>query len=209
MNDFVRDYQKLLDSAGYAPGPVDGVWGPQTSAAGLAFWKAAGRPRRTGNLPWLDEAYAALGWHEKHDNARLREWLKSDGQTLGDPAKLPWCGDFVHTAIRRALPDEWIDGELRANPYWALNWTHFGREVEPCFGCVVAFKRPGGGHVGFLVGDAGPNWLILGGNQNNTVSETRIAKSRAVAYRWPLTFAQAGQHVPKVSASGAVSRNEA
>ncbi|BCH23502.1 hypothetical protein [Mesorhizobium sp. L-8-3] len=44
--------------------------------------------------PWIAIARAKIGQHEKIYNKKLRDWLKSDGHALGDPAKLPWCGDF-------------------------------------------------------------------------------------------------------------------
>jgi len=51
------------------------------------------------DLPWMVEAKKVMGLHENRDRAVLAKWLKSDGKTLGDPSKLPWCGDFVDTAI--------------------------------------------------------------------------------------------------------------
>ncbi|BCH31283.1 hypothetical protein MesoLjLc_32130 [Mesorhizobium sp. L-8-10] len=60
--------------------------------------------------PWIAIARAKIGQHEKIYNKKLRDWLKSDGHALGDPAKLPWCGDFVETCLALALP---------GNPYWA------------------------------------------------------------------------------------------
>ena len=43
--------------------------------------------------------------------------------------KNPWCGDFVETCIRAALPDEPLPGALGINPYWARNWLLFGQEL--------------------------------------------------------------------------------
>ena len=113
------------------------------------------------DLPWMIEAKKVMGLHETRDHAALAKWLKSDGKTLGDPSKLPWCGDCVDTAIELALPDEPRPGKLGENPYWALNWLLFGKACNPAYGAVVAFERPGGGHVGFVSGPFPGNldWL--------------------------------------------------
>jgi hypothetical protein len=47
--------------------------------------------REPKELPWIAEGKKPFGWHETRDNAKLREWLRSDGKTLGDPKALPWC----------------------------------------------------------------------------------------------------------------------
>lgn len=38
----VAKAQTALTAAGYNPGPVDGIWGPKTAAAVLAFQKSSG-----------------------------------------------------------------------------------------------------------------------------------------------------------------------
>jgi hypothetical protein len=163
----------------------------------------------TPKAPWIVETDAVLGLHEIRDRTKLAAWLKSDGKTLGDPAKLPWCGDLVDTAIARALPHEPRPGPLGENPYWALNWGHLGKACQPCLHAVVTFKRPSGGHVGFLMGEDATHYLVRGGNQGNTVSDTWIAKSRARAIRWPSTYPNPRAPLPKLKRSGAVSTNEA
>jgi hypothetical protein len=72
------------------------------------------------------------------------------------------------------------------------------------------FKRPGGGHVGFLGGESPDNYYVLGGNQKNMVNITPIEKSRAIAIRWPLNvpLRQVQIGLPKMS-GGTVSTNEA
>lgn len=139
--------------------------------------------------PWVLEGLRIKGWHERADNADLRAWLKSDGKTLGDPAVLPWCGDFAETCIRLALPGEAFPGDLGRNPYWALHWRQFGIPCDPCLGAVVSISREGGGHVGFAVGQDATRIFVLGGNQSNEVSVAPIEKSRFIAasWRWPST----------------------
>lgn len=159
--------------------------------------------------PWIVEAEAVMGLHEINDKTKLSAWLKSDGKTLGDPSKLPWCGDFVDTAIHRALPKEPRPGKLGENLYWALNWEHFGVPVEPSLYAIAYFVRPGGGHVGFLVGEDDKNYRVLGGNQGNTVSVVSIEKSRLKGTRWPSTYTTKPSKLPRMTLKGLVSKNEA
>ena len=160
-------------------------------------------------LPWVAEMRAVFGLHEVRDRAALSAWLRSDGKALGDPAKLPWCGDAVDTAIARALPKEPRPGALGVNPYWALNWALFGIETKPVYGAVAAFKRPSGGHVGFLIGESAYHYRVLGGNQGNTISEVWIEKKRCRGTRWPSTFLNPKTPLPRISKKSAASANEA
>lgn len=161
------------------------------------------------DLPWMIEANKVMGLHETRDHEALSKWLKSDKKTLGDPSKLPWCGDFVDTAIKLSLPDEPRPGPLGENPYWALNWLHFGKACTPAYGAVVAFERPGGGHVGFLVGQDKTRFFVLGGNQGDTVSVTPIDRGRARGYRWPTTYKGKPGPLPEMKSGAASSKNEA
>lgn len=109
-----RALQTALKERGFDPGPVDGIISRRTIAAVAAFQKAEGLdikwpgtigPKTLEALfgkkkqeisplvgkPWFDMALTKKGLHEKRDNAELKEFLKSDGSTLGDPSKLPWC----------------------------------------------------------------------------------------------------------------------
>lgn len=150
-------------------------------------------------LPWIIEAKTVFGLHETRDKAALQKYLKSDGKTLGDPTKLPWCGDLVETVIKNSLPNEPFPGDLGKNPYWARNWLLFGKQVKPCYGCILVFGREGGGHVGFAVGESATDYFVLGGNQNNSVSITRISKTRLLGARWPSTYTKGTKPLPKMS----------
>lgn len=150
-------------------------------------------------LPWIVEGKKVFGLHEVNDKDKLTEWLRSDGQRLGDPSKLPWCGDYTETAIKNSLPREPFSGALEKNPYWARNWLKFGEETEPCYGAVIVFARGKGGHVGFVVGEADTDYYVLGGNQSNMVNIARISKDRFLGCRWPITFDGSKQPLPKMT----------
>ncbi|MBB1499633.1 TIGR02594 family protein [Paracoccus sp. MC1862] len=195
----IRNIQSALDRLGHSPGAVDGLWGRRTAGALKSLLVADGRPVPVADaspLPWIAEARSALGRHEARDRSWLMDWLKRDGRSLGDPARNAWCGDFVETCIRIALPDEPLLGALGSNPYWARNWLLFGQEVTPTRGAVLVFSRGSGGHVGFAIGQDDTHFHVLGGNQTDAVTVARIAKSRLLGARWPATVPPRAQSLP-------------
>jgi uncharacterized protein (TIGR02594 family) len=199
--DPIRLIQNGLDQLGHSPGAIDGLWGLRTARAMKALLAANGRAAAVappGPLPWITEAKSALGRHEARDRSWLMDWLKRDGRTVGDPSKNPWCGDFVETCIRVALPDEPLLGALGTNPYWARNWLMFGQEVKPTPGAVLVFSRGSGGHVGFAMGQDDTHFYVLGGNQSDAVTIARIAKSRLLGARWPATVPLRQQRLRKM-----------
>lgn len=237
--ELIKQVQLELTKQGFKPGIADGILGPKTEAAIVAFKVSKGLAARPYlgpitlskllggdeedylefdglQLPWVNELGKHIGWHEVTNNAALRAWLKSDGSTLGDPAKLPWCGDAIETAVRLTLPNEWgiTDRRLRANPYWALNWVYFGVQCKPAYGAFAAFRRDGGGHIAVLIGfDKKHNrFRVRGGNQANRISDTWIdAKRMAPACpRKPATWAQELPPLPYMDSEGQIiSQNEA
>ena len=191
QTDAIRLIQNGLNKLGHNPGAIDGQWGVRTARALKQLLCANGRSAALappGPLPWISEAKTALGRNEAPDSNWLMDWLKRDGRTLGDPSKNAWCGDFVETCIRMALPDEPLLGALGTNPYWARNWLLFGQETKPVTGAVLIFERGSGGHVGFAVGQDETHFFVLGGNQSDAVTIARIAKSRLLGARWPATY---------------------
>lgn len=159
--------------------------------ASLFMLPSKGEPKE---YPWITKGLEAFGKHEVTDKEWLKSWLKSDGKALGDPTALPWCGDFVETAVVLALPDERLSAPLNTNPYWARNWLLFGDKIAETRGAIAIFSRESGGHVAILVGKDATHYYVLGGNQGNTVNVSRIAKNRCLGLRWPSTYPQ-----PKVA----------
>lgn len=230
------EIQRRLKLLGFNPGSLDGIPGRNTQAAIKLFQKAnpplsvdgiigpkslaklfpsqsgtvSAEPNRSIDPPWLILARQKMGLHEVRNNKTLRDWLKSDGNTLGDPAVLPWCGDFMETCIAITLPDE----PMIVNPYWALNWCKFGiaapKGIVP-LGAIAPFKRTGGGHIAIIVGHDSTYYYCLGGNQSNAVSIVKIAKSsQEGSLRWPSTYPipQASDNMPHTSLNATVATNE-
>lgn len=231
---FIEWLQQQLATAGFDPGTVDGIWGRDTLAALRKYQDAYSLPQ-TGmadpatvlklrninasheapkqglysRYPWMQLALRKKGLLEGRDNAELRSFLKSDGKTLGDPAKLPWCGDFVETCVAVALAGEAIP----VNPYLARNWQKFGVASEPGFGTVLVFWRTHktkstNGHVGFYVGEDATHFYVLGGNQSNSVSVAKLDKKRLLAARAPVTVKNFVLYKVQMTDSGPVSTNE-
>jgi len=164
----------------------------------------------TTDLPWMVEMRKVKGLHETRDNTKLKAWLKSDGKTVGNPAKIAWCGDGVQTAFALSIPKE----KLPDNPWAAVNWSTWGRGVSPQYGCVLSFWRgkPTNwqGHVGFYVGEDKLNFYVLGANQADSVSITKIAKSRLRknGSRWPMTGPNPTGKIVQMTSTQQASTNE-
>lgn len=125
----------------------------------------------------LVQAVKQLGVKEfvgKEHNPVILAWAKNLGlERIYTNDEIPWCGLFVAECCRAA------GLEVVERPLWALNWAKWGNPVtEAMLGDVLTFKRNGGGHVGIYVGEDNTHYHVLGGNQNNSVSVSRIAKSR-------------------------------
>lgn len=228
MDTTVQLVQRRLIALGYTVGKAgaDGIIGRDTIAAltrfqtdkglslqypgtiGPATLNALGIDTSPMLPPWVTLAKTKMGLNEVRDNKELSAFLKSDGRTLGDPAKLPWCGDFVETCIAVSLPRE----PMIANPYWALNWLKFGVEIskdKPVMGAIGAAERDGGGHVFFVVGHDKNYFHALGGNQSNSISIVKMDKGRVKGLRFPSTYPMPSDVLPFTTFSGQISVNEA
>lgn len=208
------DIQKVLRRERFYTGILDGRPGPKMDEAVSEFKRSNGllprpyigpltlrslgiAPERLAEMPtpWMNNMSRYSGLHEAKNFKRLYQWLRSDGQTLGDPRKFPWCGDAVHTAMSLALPNELFSGKVGRNPYLARNWLDFGEKTDVAYyGAVCVFwrgKRTGvSGHVGFVAGiDTNrQRILVRGGNQSNRVSDAWLSSDRLLGYRLPITY---------------------
>ena len=222
----VRWIHTRLWELGFDPGKIDGVRGPNTDAAIVEFKRSIGfQPRsyvgpltlaalqgipdkERATIPWMAEAARMRGIHEVRDAAKLRKWFDPLVSWF-EPEDVPWCGAFVLTCYRM-----WDSGQIApANPLGARSWSQFGKSCTPRFGACMVFWRGSKsgwqGHVGFYYAEDATHYHILGGNQSDSVSISRIAKERLLSSRWPSNYDVIGKPI-LVSPDGVpVTTNEA
>lgn len=166
---------------------------------------------------WLTLARVQIGTREivgpKHSPV-IMGWIRELGaKVLGvqvNDDETPWCGTFMAWLMKRS--------GLTPPPIAvrAAQWGRagkWGRELlGPRLGCVLVFTRDGGGHVGLYLGEDATHFHVLGGNQSNNVSITRIAKNRLAVggMRWPHGPELPPQQIIRLTAKGVpVTTNEA
>ena len=226
MNIDYRWVQTRLTALGFNPGPIDGLRGPRTDAAVVAFKRSIGLRARPyigpltsaalrpepqtaqSDIGWMAEGEKVRGLHERRDVSQLRGWFDASVSWI-DPRDIPWCGAFMATVYRLWDPDI----TLPDNPLGARNWRGFGKACAPVFGACLVFWRvsPSSwqGHVGLYYGEDDTHYHVLGGNQRNAVTVTRIAKSRLLDTRWPAGHPVTGKPVFLTPAGVPTTSNEA
>jgi len=138
------------------------------------------------SLPWMKVAESLIGVKrapQGESNEVIIEWAQEIGGYVAEyytDDKIPWCGLFAAHCLETAglkFPKDALS---------ALAYGEYGVGLtEPSYGAIMVFKRNGGGHVGFYLGEDDEAYHILGGNQSSKVSKARIAKERLHAVRWP------------------------
>lgn len=156
------------------------------------------------------EAFKEYGTFEVSgtgNSPKIMGWAKEVGlQNVYTADAIPWCGLFMAVIAQRA------GKAVPKNPLWALNWQNFGTPGgQPCLGDVLTFVRSGGGHVGIYIGEDKIAYHVLGGNQSDAVTVTRIDKKRLYRVRRPeVTMAHSEVAKPYIlKGAGALSANEA
>jgi uncharacterized protein (TIGR02594 family) len=142
-----------------------------------------------------------LGWRDELNLAGV----KISGYSDDDIA---WCGLFAAIVTLRRMKQP---AEVVKSPLWARNWAKYGiKSPAPGLGDILVFSRGSGGHVGFYVAEDSTAYHVLGGNQFNKVSITRVAKDRLLAARRPVYASQPSAVKPyRVAATGTLSKDEA
>lgn len=133
---------------------------------------------------WLEHARLQLGTREikgpRHEPRILAWWRAIKRGGIKDD-ETPWCAAFVGGCLEAV--------GLRSSRFEsARSYLEWGVPLTlPAVGCIVVLRRPGGGHVGFLVGtNVDDDLVILGGNQDDAVSIDVFWRGRLLGYRWPL-----------------------
>jgi uncharacterized protein (TIGR02594 family) len=171
---------------------------------------------KIGTLPRIVETGLKLiGTQEvigRGSNATIMSWrdtLNTRGVSIAGYSDddIPWCGLFLAflAYLRRGLPLEVV-----SSPLWARNWLKYGIKAQkPMLGDVLVFSRGNSGHVGIYIAEDSDCFHVLGGNQSNKVSITRIEKSRLLGARRPKYNSQpASVKQYLVAKGGSISTNE-
>jgi uncharacterized protein (TIGR02594 family) len=138
------------------------------------------------------------------NNAVILGWAKEIGVKGYTADSIPWCGLEVGVAMKRA------GFALPKTPLWALSWAEMYAPVSiPMLGDILTFKRTGGGHVGFYVGEDTEAYHVAAGNQSDASCIARIVKSRLFRARRPIYLKLAEPlRVVHLAATGALSTDE-
>lgn len=123
------------------------------------------------------------GLHEQRDNKQLQDILSINPRTT------QWCAAFVNAILTlNEIPN--LNDINHTYPLTARAFLQWGNRVEPSEikqGDIVVFPRgpkPWEGHVGFYYGStAEGQWVILGGNQRNSVRFDLYTPNRALGIR--------------------------
>lgn len=178
----ILQIQRALARKGFDPGRLDGIFGPATSKALIAFKVSIGLMARdrigpltraalfgAGSRPvgadrtvisfdsapaWLARARTYLGL-EEYRGARHNPKIIGWWIRLGLPFRndeTPWCAGFVCGVL-----EECGIRSPRSAAARSFHWTRWGNVLSgPAVGAVVCFWRGapkgGSGHVGFVIG---------------------------------------------------------
>ena len=132
---------------------------------------------------WIVQAERFIGLKEikgSEHNPEILQWWKDIKRGGIKDDETPYCAAFVGAMLERSgIKSTRFEGAL-AYLEWGMDLT------SPIYGCVVVFSRPGGGHVGFPVGeDEHGRLMVLGANQGDAVTVAPFERKRVAGYRWP------------------------
>ena len=121
-----------------------------------------------------------IGYTESKNRRELTRKLKID------PVETPWCAGFVNYVLDTT-------GFKSTGSYEAASYNNYGKKVTtPVKGDIVLVRRKGGSgrHVGFfhsfITEDRVKYVVVLGGNQDGSVSLKRYPASAVTGYRRPV-----------------------
>ena len=125
-----------------------------------------------------------LGLHERQNRQQLKELLDVD------PVRTEWCAAFVNAILElEGIPNN----DEHKYPLTARAFLDWGNSINPQDvkpGDIVVLPRGNQGwqgHVGFYVTtvdtNKGQRWVILGGNQSNSVRYDLYDPKRALGIR--------------------------
>jgi len=151
-----------------------------------------------GGTPWLNSAESQLGVTEipgsRHNPTIIGYHATTTLSSKSD--ETPWCSSFANWNMVQC-------GILGTNSARALSWKDWGREInEPTYGCIgIIDWGKGKGHVGFIIGQNGNNYVMLGGNQKDAVRYSEFKKSLFTSFRYPNNYSTIGGGLPRCKAT--------
>lgn len=154
--------------------------------------------------------YGIMEHPGKGSNPDIAKWAKEVGVSgWYTDDDIPWCGLFVGMVAKRC-GYAFDANKLLAAKEWA-KWGTKVTEGREMLWDILVFVRPGGGHVGFYVGENNKAFLVYGGNQSNAVGFAWVAKERLLAARRPIYKAGEPENVRQIvlTETGGLSNNEA
>lgn len=143
---------------------------------------------------WLAEARNYIGEKEVqggNHNPLILQMFKDIKRGGIKDDETPWCAAFVGAVLEHV-------GIKSTRFESAGSYLDWGAELEqPALGCIAVFKRAGGGHVGFVVGQCeNGDLMVLGGNQSDAVNIRAFPLYRVTGYRWPAGVTDFPQPLP-------------
>ena len=78
------------------------------------------------------------------------------------------------------------------------------REIRSAFASLIDRYidwGKGKGHVGFIIGQNGNNYVMLGGNQKDAVRYSEFKKSLFTSFRYPNNYSTIGGGLPRCKAT--------
>jgi uncharacterized protein (TIGR02594 family) len=138
----------------------------------------------------------------QHPSAPSRQSPPSDFVPKADPNsdERPWAAAFINYSLEKAG----VRGTRSPN---ALSFLTWGVPLDrPVVGAIAVLDYGAGrGHVGMVEGKYNGMIVLLGGNQNDSVSRTAFPASEIAAYRWPegQPGPSLGMDLPTVRPTGA------
>lgn len=153
--------------------------------------------------------YGTLELVGKGSNPNITKWAKEVGVSgWYTDDDIPWCGLFVGVVAKRC-GYAFSAAKLLAAKEWN-NWGNPVTKGREMLWDILVFQRPGGGHVGFYVGENSHAFLVYGGNQSNAVGFAWIAKDRLLGARRPKYLIGEPANVRKIilTETGELSKNE-
>lgn len=162
---------------------------------------------------WINNAEKEIGVKRTgtgNGNPRIIEYWKMFRMSGIKNEKVSWCSAFVGAmlescGINTNSTDKSVYQKRTkdSSQYW-LHWTGGHKLDKPEYGCIAVMTRSGGGHVGFLIGEDGDNWVLLGGNQGSAVSIAKFPKDRFIGFIMPNGYIST-MNIPNLSAKSEVN----